>query len=74
MASFELLIINKSQSSLEDGVSESNYSRNTRPTHRQFVEDEISGMNQILGYVKLHFACSVRDTNRLINRLIEKLK
>jgi len=40
MDSFELFTM-QSHSSLEDGVSESNVSINT--THRQFVEDEISG-------------------------------
>jgi len=43
MASFELFCI-LSENSLENGVSESNDSRNT--TRREFVEDELNSMNE----------------------------
>jgi len=48
MASFELFTVH-SQSLLEDGVSESNYS-SRKGLHRQFVEDEMSGINDGVHY------------------------
>jgi len=82
MASFELYSI-WPENSLEDGVNESNDSRNT--VHRQFVEDELNRVNEtcylckaiynisevfwcnVVGLCRQRFIFSMKELNHIID-------